>query len=42
VSLQWRTGNAARLAFLVADAPTQPNGREPFLKHANEARLAGI
>ena len=42
VSLQWRTGNAARLAFLVADAPTQPNGREPFLSHANAARLAGI
>jgi hypothetical protein len=42
VSLQWRTGNAARLAFLVADAPTQPNGREPFLARANEARLAGI
>lgn len=42
ISLQWRTGNAARLAFLVADAPTQPNGREPFLKSANDARLAGI
>lgn len=42
MSLQWRTGNAARLAFLVADAPTQLDGREPFLASANEARLAGI
>jgi hypothetical protein len=42
VSLQWRTGNAARVAFLVADAPTQLEGREPFLERANEARLAGI
>lgn len=42
MGLQWRTGNAARLAFLVADAPTQLDGREAFLERADEARRTGI
>lgn len=40
--LSWRTGNAARLTFLVADAPTHTQHYQAFLREANRARLSGI
>lgn len=40
--LSWRTGNTARLTFLVADAPTHSQNHPAFLREANRARLSGI
>ncbi|HYO57682.1 vWA domain-containing protein [Archangium sp.] len=40
--LSWRTGNTARLVFLVADAPTHTQHYQSFLREANRARLSGI
>ncbi|MFY0525760.1 vWA domain-containing protein [Archangium gephyra] len=40
--LSWRTGNTARLTFLVADAPTHTQHYQAFLREANRARLSGI
>ncbi|MFE8605698.1 vWA domain-containing protein [Archangium violaceum] len=40
--LSWRTGNTARLTFLVADAPTHAENYQAFLREANRARLSGI
>ncbi|HEX5751817.1 MAG TPA: VWA domain-containing protein [Archangium sp.] len=40
--LSWRTGNTARLTFLVADAPTHVQNYQAFLREANRARLSGI
>ncbi|MCY1074570.1 vWA domain-containing protein [Archangium lansingense] len=40
--LSWRTGNTARLTFLVADAPTHTPHYQAFLREANRARLSGI
>lgn len=40
--LSWRTGNVARVAFLVADAPPHPENGHALLQHANVARLQGI
>jgi hypothetical protein len=40
--LTWRTGNTARLTFLVADAPTHTQSHPAFLREANRARLSGI
>ncbi|WP_375770781.1 VWA domain-containing protein [Archangium gephyra] len=40
--LSWRTGNTARLTFLVADAPTHTQHYQAFLREAHRARLSGI
>ena len=40
--LSWRTGNTARLTFLVADAPTHTQHYQSFLREANRARQSGI
>ncbi|REG13823.1 von Willebrand factor type A domain-containing protein [Archangium gephyra] len=40
--LTWRTGNTARLTFLVADAPTHTQHYQAFVREANRARLSGI
>jgi von Willebrand factor type A domain-containing protein len=40
--LSWRSGNTARLTFLVADAPTHTQNYQAFLREANRARLSGI
>ncbi|MBM7116385.1 vWA domain-containing protein [Archangium primigenium] len=42
VKLSWRTGNTARLLFLMADAPTHVDKHEAFLGTAGAARRAGI
>lgn len=40
--LTWRTGNTARLTFLVADAPPHTGQYTTFLQEANRARKTGI
>ena len=40
--LSWRPGNAARLTFLVADAPSHTAKHADFVREAHRARLAGI
>ena len=40
--LAWRTGNTARLTFLVADAPSHGENHAKFLAEVRRARLAGI
>lgn len=40
--LTWRTGNTARLTFLVADAPAHAQYYPAFVREANRARLSGI
>ena len=40
--LQWRSGNVARLAFLVADAPPHGVDGDTLLSHADQARRRGI
>ena len=39
---QWRTGNTARLVFLVADAPPHDAKLNVTLEHAKAARRAGL
>jgi hypothetical protein len=40
--LSWRTGNVARVAFLVADAPPHDQNMPAFLKEVRTARNTGI
>ncbi len=40
--LQWRSGNVARVAFLIADAPPHEAKGPATLSFADEARIAGI
>ncbi|MBI3117566.1 MAG: VWA domain-containing protein [Candidatus Hydrogenedentes bacterium] len=40
--LTWRSGNVARVAFFVADAPPHDNNAGVFVTHANTARTSGI
>ncbi len=40
--LAWRSGNVARVAFLIADAPPQPGDEAAFLDHALVSRRAGV
>lgn len=42
VDLDWRTGEVARVAFLVADAPPHPEGVDRFLGAVRQARAAGV
>lgn len=40
--LDWRSGNVARVAFLVGDAPPHSERAQAFLNEVNRSRLAGI
>jgi hypothetical protein len=42
LDLDWRTGTAARVAFLVADAPPHDNRTEQALDAVREARARGL
>ncbi len=42
LDLDWRTGTAGRMAFLVADAPPHPHAYDATLAHVREARARGI
>ncbi len=42
LDLDWRTGTAARIAFLVADAPPHAEAYEATMAHVREARARGL
>ena len=42
VDLDWRTGQVARVAFLVADAPPHAHGVTSFLDAVRQARAEGV
>ena len=42
LDLDWRTGTAARLAFLVADAPPHAEQYDATMQHVREARARGL